>query len=95
MTLFAAAFLDGPLAQVLQVVGALLVLAAFVLAQLGRLRTSAISYLWMNLVGSAILAVLAAVGSNWGFLLLEGVWSLVAAWSLWARARGRAPTAAH
>jgi hypothetical protein len=75
--------------QVMQVVGALLILAAFVLAQLGRLHPSAVSYLWLNLVGSAILAVLAALGSNWGFLLLEGVWALVSAWSLWARAHRR------
>jgi membrane-bound ClpP family serine protease len=78
--------------QVLQVVGAILILVAFVLVQLGRLRTSAVSYLWLNLVGSAILAVLAALGSNWGFLLLEGVWAIVSAWSLWARAYRRPST---
>ena len=78
--------------QVLQVVGALLILVAFVLAQAGRLRTEAVSYLWLNLVGSAILAVLAALGSNWGFLLLEGAWAVVSAWSLWTRAYRRPST---
>jgi hypothetical protein len=95
MMLVAAAAADSALAQVVQVVGAVLILVAFVLAQLGRLAPSALPYLWLNLVGSAILAVLAALGSNWGFLLLEGVWAIVSAWSLWARARGREPTAAH
>jgi hypothetical protein len=84
MTLLATASADGAFAQVLQVAGALLILGAFVLAQLGRLRTSAVAYLWPNLVGSAILAVLAALGSNWGFLLLEGAWAIVSAWSLWS-----------
>ena len=75
--------------QILQVVGALLILAAFVAAQTGRMRTEAVSYLWLNLVGSAILAVLAALSSNWGFLLLEGVWAAVSAWSLGLRAYRR------
>lgn len=91
----AAASADGASAQVVQVVGALLVLAAFVAAQLGRLRTSSVAYLGLNLVGSALLAVLAALGPNWGFLLLEGVWGVVSAWSLWSRARGRTPAAGH
>jgi hypothetical protein len=71
--------------QVVQIVGALLVLVAFALAQAGRLRADAPAYLWLNLVGSAILAVLAALGPNWGFLLLEGAWALVSAWSLYRR----------
>jgi hypothetical protein len=78
--------------QILQVVGALLILVAFVLAQMGRMPTTAVSYLWLNLVGSAILAVLAAVSSNWGFLLLEGAWALVSAWSLVTRAYRRSPS---
>jgi hypothetical protein len=56
------------------------------------MRTTAVSYLWLNLVGSAILAVLAAVSSNWGFLLLEGAWALVSGWSLVARAYRRSPS---
>jgi len=31
----------------------------------------------LNLVGSGTLAVQAAVTSQWGFLLLEGVWAIV------------------
>jgi hypothetical protein len=38
-----------------------------------------------NLVGSAVLAVDAAVERQWGFLLLESVWALVSANSLLRR----------
>lgn len=68
--------------QLVQVAGALLILAAFVGAQLGRLDQRSIPYLVLNLVGSVILAVLAAIEDQYGFLLLEGVWALVSAWSL-------------
>ena len=39
-------------------------------------------YLVLNLVGSAILAVLAAYEVQWGFLLLEVCWAIVSAFSL-------------
>ena len=83
------------LEQAIQVVGALLILAAFVLVQLDRLRPSTWTYLWLNLVGAAILAVLAFAEEQWGFLLLESVWTLVSAWGLFQVMRGRQPTSAH
>ena len=57
--------------QVIQVVGALLILAGFAAAQFGLLRLDSRSYLVLNLVGSAILAWLAWEERQWGFLLLE------------------------
>ncbi len=65
--------------QVVQVGGALLILAAFILAQMGRLETDSLPYLGLNLVGSTILAIDAWIGAEWGFLLLEGVWAIVSA----------------
>lgn len=68
--------------QVVQVAGALLILVAFAAAQFNRLDVESKPYLWLNLVGSIILAVLAFVEEQWGFLLLEGVWAIVSAYSL-------------
>jgi hypothetical protein len=74
--------------QLIQIVGALLILAAFAAVQFERMRPDSRVYLALNLVGSAILAVLAWVESQWGFLLLEGVWAVVSAWGLWMATLG-------
>jgi hypothetical protein len=71
--------------DLLQVVGAILILVPFAWQQLGSLSPERAAYLWPNLLGSGILAGLALNGRQWGFLLLEGVWALVAARSLLRR----------
>ena len=68
--------------QLVQILGSLLVLTAFAAAQRGALSTESRAYLALNLIGSVVLAVLAAHERQWGFLLLEAVWALVSAWSL-------------
>ncbi|HVX43750.1 MAG TPA: hypothetical protein VHC49_07680 [Mycobacteriales bacterium] len=78
------------MSQLVQVIGSLLILAAFAAAQLGLLNQKAYSYLVLNTVGSGVLAVDAAVEQQWGFLLLEGSWAIVSAISL-----GHKATRAH
>jgi hypothetical protein len=73
--------------QVIQVLGSLLILGAFLAAQRGWLSTESRLYLSLNLVGAAVLAVLAAYERQLGFLLLEFCWALIAAHSLLRAAR--------
>jgi hypothetical protein len=80
--------------QLVQIVGALLILSGFVLAQFGVLDPRSVSYLIVNLVGSAVLTVDAFREAQWGFVLLEAVWAIVSAFGLVQLARGRRPAAA-
>jgi hypothetical protein len=80
--------------QLVQVIGALLILSGFVLAQFRLLDPQSLWYLVVNLVGSAILTVDAWRQGQWGFFLLELVWAIVSAWGLTQLARGRRPSPA-
>jgi hypothetical protein len=82
-------------AQVVQVLGALAILAGFALAQVGRLDVRSTAYLTLNFVGAAVLAVLAYHERQWGFLLLEGVWAFVSLWGFRARRRGTPVAPVH
>jgi hypothetical protein len=65
--------------QVVQLVGAVLIVGAYVAAQQKRLRFDSVQFLAMNAIGAGILTVVAAVNRDLGFLLLEGVWTWVSA----------------
>ena len=73
--------------QLLQLAGAFAVLAAFALVQAGRIETSSRTSLVLNLAGSAVLAVEAYVGAQWGVLVLEAAWAAVSAHGLLRRRR--------
>lgn len=77
--------------QLVQVVGALLILVAFAAAQFGAMDQHSRTYLALNFVGSLILAVLAWHERQWGFLMLESVWAVVSLWGLRASLRGAHP----
>lgn len=74
--------------DVVQILGSLLVLAAFLLTLSGRCRQDAWAALSLNLAGSGVLAVIAVVGREWGFLLLEVVWAAATATTLARRVAG-------
>ncbi|WP_028920963.1 CBU_0592 family membrane protein [Pseudonocardia acaciae] len=76
------------LVDIIEIGGSLLILLAFGAAQLRRLDMHSLTYLVLNLVGSATLAVIALAQHSWGFLLLEGSWAIVSAASLVTGRRG-------
>jgi hypothetical protein len=78
--------------QLVSVLGSLLVLVAYVASQFGYLSAKGLAYAFANIVGSGILAVVAALEAQWGFLVLEGAWALV---SLVAVVRQRAKANTH
>ena len=77
---------------VIQIVGSLLVLVGFALSQWHVIDVTSRRYLVVNAAGSGALAVDAVIEAQWGFLLLEGVWSIVSIISLVASLRGRRST---
>jgi hypothetical protein len=81
--------------QIVQIVGALLILAGFILTQGNVLDADSYLYLVLNLAGATILAVLAFQAQRWGFVLLEGVWALVALAGLLLRLSGKEPKGTH
>jgi hypothetical protein len=81
--------------QAVQIFGSILILIPFALAQWGRTSAHSKGYLTLNLLGSAVLAAQAGLTSQWGFLLLEGVWAVVSLFGLVAVLRGREPRGAH
>ena len=84
------------MAQVVQIIGALLILGGFAGSQFGALNPRSYVYLILNALGSAILAVLGYYERQWGFFLLEFVWALVSVCGIIAKWRGReVGTAAH
>lgn len=75
------------ISTIVQVSGALLILAPFTLAQFRLLGQHSWRYLVPNMIGSGILCALALLDAQWGFVLLEGVWALVSLSGLIALAR--------
>lgn len=77
--------------QAVQIVGALLVLSGFVLAQLDVLDQRSYIYLVPNLVGSAAMTVTGTLSGDWGFVFLEGIWAVVSVVGIVQRLRGVDP----
>lgn len=65
------------MSMVIQVIGSVAVLAGFALAQWGVLNQKSTAYLLINAIGSGLLAADAVIERQWGFLLLEGSWSII------------------
>jgi hypothetical protein len=68
--------------QIVSLIGAALILAAFGAQQAGRLRPEAPAYLLLNLLGSIILTYFAVEAHNLGLIALEGSWAAISIVSL-------------
>ena len=65
------------LLQVISMVGALMVLGAYFTYQRGWLGKEHRLYSAMNAVGAGLLCWVALADGRWGFVLLEGAWTLM------------------
>ena len=81
-----------PMDQAVQLIGAVLILTAFVLAQQRRMATDSVVYLVLIAVGAALLAVVAVLDGDLGFTLLEGTWTVVSTVGLVRCLKGRPVT---
>ena len=73
--------------QIVSLLGAAMILAAFGAQQAGRLRPESPVYLLLNLLGSLILTWFAVEARNLGLIALEGSWAAISLFSI-ARSRG-------
>jgi hypothetical protein len=81
--------------QAISVLGALAILLAYAANQFRLLGPSNFSYALLNFVGSLVLAVIAVIEVQWGFILLEGVWALVSLWGIITILRGSGSAGTH
>ena len=76
--------------QVISVVGATLILAAFGMVNSGRIPPTNLWYGVMNFVGSSLLAWVAIVDQRVGFIILEIAWAAMSLLPLLRRRNGGA-----
>jgi hypothetical protein len=63
--------------QVIQLAGAVLILSAFAAQQFKRLDAETKLYQLLNAAGAAMLTISALEERQWGFILLEGTWTVL------------------
>jgi hypothetical protein len=74
--------------QVVSLVGAAIILGAYGLLQAGRLERVDASFNLANAIGAALLTAVAIHDLRWGFIVLEGAWTLLSLVGLRRPARG-------
>ena len=86
--------MEASVLQLISVLGAVAILGAYIANQFRLIGPSNMSYAVLNFIGSTVLAVIAVIEVQWGFILLEVVWGLVSLWGIITILRGGTPSAA-
>ena len=68
--------------QFVSILGALAILTAFAANQFGWIKPSQLPYAAANFAGASILTVVAVVDQQVGFIVMQGAWTLISAWSI-------------
>jgi len=68
--------------QILSLMGAVLILIAYTANQMGRLALLTLPYQILNFVGGAALLATAIVETQYGFMLMEGAWTIISFFGL-------------
>lgn len=77
--------------QIVSLLGAAMILAAFAAQQAGKLGGEDRAYLLLNLAGSAILTYSAIQARSAGLIALEGSWAVISFVSLLKKKRPASP----
>lgn len=86
--------LDFDFRIVLQIIGALLCIANYLLVQTHRLRATQPASLLLVISSCAVLLTSATIGHDWGLILLEGTWLVMVSATLIMRQRAAGAAAA-
>ncbi len=74
------------------VIGATLLLLAFIGNAVGKMEHDGTGYIIINLVGGVFLVWYASLIGSWPFIVIESVWAIVAFRGLWEKLAGGGKT---
>jgi len=77
------------ISQTMQLLGAVFILGAYTAQQIRKLDPETVAYQALNALGGFLLCATAVVERQYGFILLEGAWTVLSVWGL-ARVAWRA-----
>ena len=63
--------------QIISLIGAFLILIPFAALSLKKMEAKSFSYNILNFIGALLLTITAFVNKQYGFILLESIWSVI------------------